>query len=326
MCTCGAHHNERVTRRGLLAGIAALAAAAPLAAFAATDDPTEPAAGANNAGKLVATTLEKPPPAAPASPVAGALAGSIRRVDPSNGQKCIALTFDLCQRGRHAGFDAKIVAYLQSERVPATFFAGGLWLKSHPGPAAALAAEPLFAFGNHSWSHRNLHSSSEAAIADEFLVTETALAEATGGRRTTRLFRFPYGSCSSSALAAANAVGAIVIQWDTVSGDPDGTPGKTIQRNVMTHIRPGSIVVMHANGRGTHTAEALKSIVPALRGQGYRLVTVPDLLATGTPVATDACYIDHPGDTRRYDAIADRRTAPKPKAPVASTPALFRWP
>ena len=37
-------------------------------------------------------------------------------------------------------------------------------------------------------------------------------------------------------------------------------------------VRPGSIVVMHANGRGTHTAETLARLVPTLRDAGYRFV------------------------------------------------------
>lgn len=323
MCDCGFPHGGRITRRGLLGGFAALALSLPAASFAATINPTEPV---EPGPRLRATAIQKPPPAVAGGPVTGSLAGSIRRVDPAHGQKVVALTFDLCQRGRIAGYDEKIVSYLQSEKVPATFFAGGLWLETHRGPAAALVAEPMFAIGNHSWSHPDLHSASEATIADQILVAEAALAQATAGRKSTRLFRFPYGSCSPAALAAANTVGAIVIQWDTVSGDPDGTPARTITRNVMGHVRPGSIVVMHANGRGTHTAEALKTIVPTLRGQGYRFVTVPDLLSLGKPETTTACYIDHPGDTRRYDVVADRRAAPKPKAPVAGVHQLFRWP
>ncbi len=118
-----------------------------------------------------------------------------------------------------------------------------------------------------------------------------------------RLFRFPYGSCAGAGAAAANAIGSTVIQWDVVSGDPDGTSAAEIRANVMRGIRPGSIVVMHANGRGTHTAEALAVLVPKLRAAGYRFVTVPDLLAAGTPEAATECFIERPGDTLRYDDL-----------------------
>ena len=40
----------------------------------------------------------------------------------------------------------------------------------------------------------------------------------------------------------------------------------------------GSIVVMHINGNGRHTAEALPRIVKRLRKRGFELVTVSEML------------------------------------------------
>jgi peptidoglycan/xylan/chitin deacetylase (PgdA/CDA1 family) len=129
-----------------------------------------------------------------------------------------------------------------------------------------------------------------------------------------RLFRFPYGSCEAGGAATVNGLGSVIIQWDTVSGDPDGPSATAIESNVMRTLKPGSIVVMHANGRGTHTAEALASIIPKLRARGYRFATVPELLAMGTPEAATECYITKPGDTLRYDDKLAHRTPGK--APV----------
>jgi peptidoglycan/xylan/chitin deacetylase (PgdA/CDA1 family) len=131
-----------------------------------------------------------------------------------------------------------------------------------------------------------------------------------------RLFRFPYGSCEANGAATVNALGSVIIQWDTVSGDPDGTSAAAIEANVMRTLKPGSIVVMHANGRGTHTAQALASIVPKLKAKGYRFATVPALLAMGTPQAASECYITKPGDTLRYDEGLAR------KAPAKTAPTL----
>jgi hypothetical protein len=86
---------------------------------------------------------------------------------------------------------------------------------------------------------------------------------------------------------------------------------------VLTGARPGSIVVMHANGRGTHTAEALRTIVPRLRAAGYRFVTVDRLLAAGKPVAATDCYIEREGDTARYDNPRGDKAAHALKKPAA---------
>jgi peptidoglycan/xylan/chitin deacetylase (PgdA/CDA1 family) len=275
-----------------------------------------------------------PAPAAALPPVAPHLAGVIRRVELPDGAKLVALTFDLCQtRSPIAGYDGALVDYLRRADVPATFFPAGRWLLTHRERAVQLAADPRFVLANHSFDHPDLHFASADKVRSEVLLTEAALAEirAEAARACApaafpapplRLFRFPYGSCAPAGIAAVNAIGSVIIQWDTVSGDPDGTSSAAILRNVMGSIRPGSISVMHANGRGTHTAEALAVLVPKLRAAGYRLVTVPELLAAGKPSAATACYITRPGDTARYDTpakpVTGRSVPPRP----ASGPAL----
>ena len=300
---------------GLLGGFSAFAAARPVlaACWAEAELAAVPGEALPRHPKAADAFL-RPAPAAALAPVTGALAGIIRRVEPADGGKPIALTFDLCQTvSPIAGYDGAIVDYLRSQAVPATFFAAGRWLETHRTRAAQLAADRLFLLANHSFGHPDLHAASAARVESEILMTEAALATtrdaaATACPATTstppmRLFRFPYGSCAPSGVAAANTVGSVVIQWDVVSGDPDGTSARTIERNVLPVVRPGSIVVMHDNGRGTHTAEALRTIVPKLRADGYRFVTVADLIRAGKPVAATACYVNRPGDTARYDAV-----------------------
>jgi len=316
MCDC---HPTNLTRRNLLAGISAGAAAALVAGTARADGLRcfDAVALAGKPGESEerhpspADAFVMPKPAAVGPAVTGALAGIVRRVNLPAGQKAVALTFDLCQtRSPIAGYDGAVVDCLRANRVAATFFPAGRWLETHRERAAQLAADPLFVLGNHSFDHPDLHSAPADKINSEILLTEASLATTrraaasaceTSPSAPMRLFRFPYGSCEANGAAAANAVGSVVIQWDTVSGDPDGTSAANIQANVMRTLKAGSIVVMHANGRGTHTAEALAAIIPKLKAKGYRFVTVPDLIAMGTPQAASECYITKPGDTLRYD-------------------------
>lgn len=315
------------SRRHVLAGLAALSVAGTgLGAHAAPPACLGAVAPASDAERVArwptkADAFAEPLPAARGAPVTAALSGPIRRVDLPADRKLVALTFDLCETsGSIAGYDGRVVDFLREQSVPATFFAGGLWLETHRRRATELVADPLFEIANHSWSHRVLHSAPAGTIDREILLTEAALEDmrrdagrlcgVVGRAPAHRLFRFPFGSCSAEAAAAANAAGSVVIQWDVVSGDPDGTAAKTIVRAVLAGVRPGSIVVMHANGRGTHTAEALRIIVPALRARGLRPVTVDDLLAAGRPKSADACYIERSGDTARYDHPGAARSAP----------------
>jgi peptidoglycan/xylan/chitin deacetylase (PgdA/CDA1 family) len=67
--------------------------------------------------------------------------------------------------------------------------------------------------------------------------------------------------------------------YDLASGDPDtNITAQALIRYVTSAAKKGSIIVMHVNGRGWHTAEALPSIIAGLKRRGFRFVTVGELL------------------------------------------------
>ncbi len=103
-----------------------------------------------------------------------------------------------------------------------------------------------------------------------------------------------------------------------VSGDPSKTvQAEAIRQGVVSRVKPGSIVVMHANGRGFHTAGALPLVIADLRKRGFEFATVSELLAKGEPVIADSCYERKPGDNARYDRLfplVPRHRAPRHKA------------
>lgn len=257
-----------------------------------------------------------------AAPVPDALRGAIRRVDLPKGEKVIALTFDLCeQRGEIAGYDGRIFDYLRQQGVKATFFTGGKWMTSHQTRTEQLMLDPLFEIGNHTETHANLRLLQPAAVRQQVLAPQkvyedtraklganqclasTPNALASIPEQPT-LFRFPYGACNDAAMKTVNDAGMLAIQWDVATGDPD--PHISTARIVdamVNQAKPGSIVVMHANGRGWHTAEALPIAIPKLKAKGYKFVTVSELIAMGKPVITSECYDRKPGDTNRYDFL-----------------------
>lgn len=247
---------------------------------------------------------------------------SIRRVQVAPDRQLVALTFDLCEReGEVTSYDAPIVNYLRTKHVPATFFAGGKWLRNHPERAQQLMADPLFEVGNHSWTHGNLRVGRDPQRLDDQIrwtraqyellwddLAAKARKEGFDDEEIARIpripltFRFPYGTCSPEALGAVANAGLPAIQWDVVSGDPSRhqTASQMVEA-VLRQVKPGSILIFHANGRGYSTAEALPRIIVALRERGFQFVTVSELLQWGTAVAADECYEVRPGDNRRYD-------------------------
>ena len=195
----------------------------------------------------------------------------------------VALTFDVCQaEGELSGYDAGIVKVLSETNTPATFFLGGEWIRDHEANARELANNPLFQLGNHSWSHADFSKISAEQMAQEIGLAQDMLSKLTG--RQNNLFRLPYGFYNDEALKMLGDDGLYTIQWEAVSGDPDpNIDAAAMIPWVLQQVQSGSIIIMHANGRGWHTAEALPEIIKTLRERGYTLVTISELLNIPRP-------------------------------------------
>lgn len=278
--------------------------------------------------KLRETTPDHSPPARLFSrhqlkPLQSGLQGSIRTVQmPDPSKKLVALTFDLCERAsEETGYDAELVNYLRENEIRATFYAGGKWMRSHPDKAKQLMADHRFEIGNHAWTHGNMRVLSSDDLQNQVRWTQAQyellwedLAREAQQRGVSPdeiskipllplSFRYPYGTCGVEALDFMAEQGLPSIQWNIVTADPwrkqtaDG-----IAKTILQGIKPGSIIIAHANGRGWKTSEALSKFIPQLKAQGYKFVTVTELLQQGIAVdAKDSCYELKPGDNEFYD-------------------------
>lgn len=195
----------------------------------------------------------------------------------------VALTFDLCQRPDDpTGFDQGIFDVLVEYQAPATFFMGGDWMRTHVEETRLLAAIPYFELGNHSWSHPDMRELNQEQLTQEILRTQNMMYQLIG--RQGRLFRLPAGQKNDLVLGMIAYHGLYNIYWDVVTADPVYEfDAEVLLGLVKDRVQNGSIILMHANGRGWHTAEALPDIIEYLRGEGYCLVTVSQLLELEPP-------------------------------------------
>ncbi len=248
--------------------------------------------------------------------------GSIRSVNVG-GQKIAALGFDIGEQNNDfAGYDASVIDTLRKYKIKATMYVGGKWMATHPERAQQMIADPLFEIGNHAWTHGNFRVLGKSEVENQIWYTQAeyekqrqALASldcAKSGMsaipKRIPTFRFPYGTCNARSLKQVNDAGLPAVQWNVVTGDPaKGQSAKAIARALL-RMKSGSIVVAHANGRGWNTGKALKIAIPQLIKQGWKFVTVTELLNMGTPVIAKTCYENRPGDNKRYDKIFGRGT------------------
>lgn len=197
-------------------------------------------------------------------------------------QPLVALTFDCCETRKVTGYDRGIVDYLVKHHIPATFMLCGRWIESHPRQTRYLASIKFFELGNHSYIHPHMTRLSTARIREELVKTQNLLRQYAG--RPARFFRPPYGEWDARVAQEAARAGMAVVMWSVVTGDPD--PHATVADLVdaVHHARRGSVIIMHANGRGWKTAQALPQIVAYLKRRGLRPVTLRTLVALGKPV------------------------------------------
>ncbi|MBD2520013.1 polysaccharide deacetylase family protein [Nostoc sp. FACHB-973] len=189
-------------------------------------------------------------------------------------QKVIALTFD---DGPSPKNTAQILEILQKNHIKATFFMIGEMVKYFPEVAKQVAADGEV-IGNHTWHHWYRHMDLVTA-ASEINRTADIIYQTTGVKTT--LFRPPGGFLNNGLVNYAKSQKYAVMMWSEESGDAQRrspqVPGMV--KNVLKNAKPGAIVLMHdGGGNRSRTVQALPQIIDGLKAQGYRFVTIPELL------------------------------------------------
>ena len=237
--------------------------------------------------------------------------GIIRRVKIQTDEKFAALTFDMCELDTGTtGCDMEVINFLREKKIPATFFMGGKWMRTHSRRVKQIMSENIFEIGNHNWSHGNCALLSEEGLRAQILWTQAEyelLCEETGLENINsvpKLFRLPYGRNSEKSLKIISDLGLRIIQWDVAAEAGDNTNIKTAKRNakkVAAMTKSGSILLFHANLVPKGTINLLREVVKELEGQGYKFLKVSELLEKGEIETVRNGYFTRPGDNIQLD-------------------------
>lgn len=206
-------------------------------------------------------------------------------------QKMIALTFD---DGPDPQQTIEILEILKQYDVKATFFAVGEKIAKYPEIAKKIVTEG-HELGNHTYHHRMFRLPANAdTVRAEMDQTEQEIVRATG--RHSSLFRPPGGIYDETIVNVSKEMGLTPIMWSWHQDTHDWSrPGvRKIVNKVLKNARSGDIVLFHdyVSG-GSQTTTALKEILPELQRQGYRMVTVselikPPIISVPDPISTDS--------------------------------------
>lgn len=199
----------------------------------------------------------------------------------STSEKVVALTFD---DGPDAETTPAVLDSLARHNVKATFFVVGYRAEKQPmllKTMAALGHE----LGNHSYSHNysQFKKNDIAIFQSEIELTNTIIRVATG--QTPTLFRPPGGYLSERMVEFVNQYPMIVAYWTWQQDAKDwqsGKKGEAIARHVVANIRPGQIIILHDGAvNGLETARGVDLFLTQLIGDGYRFVTMSELIQMG---------------------------------------------
>ena len=150
-------------------------------------------------------------------------------------------------------------------------------MAEHPEATRHLASRAQFELGNHSFLHPHLPGLPDNRVVEELGWTQLVMQSLAG--RQAFLFRAPYVDIDERVVQLAAEMGLTAVQGDLASGDPDPRADRDrLFNSVVGRAQNGSIIIMHMNGRGRHTAEALPDIIAELRRRGHQLVTVGELI------------------------------------------------
>ena len=201
-------------------------------------------------------------------------------------KRITALTFDACGGPRGSGYDSELIQFLRREKIPATLFVTGKWIDANYSTFMELSRDSLFEIENHGLNHLpcSIDGESEYGIKgtpdvpdafDEIEANERKIQMLTG--RRPKFYRSATAYIDEACAKIARQLDVTAISFDVLSGDAvPGTPVSIIENSVLSHIRPGALVIMHFNHPEWNTYESLLKIVPALRKEGYTFARLKD--------------------------------------------------
>jgi peptidoglycan/xylan/chitin deacetylase (PgdA/CDA1 family) len=177
-------------------------------------------------------------------------------------EKKVVLTFD-DGPGRHT---LNILDILKDKEVPALFFwQARYFYQERPWKRLLQEGHQI---GSHGHNHKNLTKLSYEKQYKHIHGSIEKLEQITCQK--VQHFRPPYGKYNEDTMRVVKELGVTPVMWDISSYDWElKQEPKKILTNVVDHIRPGSIILLH---EFEQTVSILPQLIDEVREQGYKFV------------------------------------------------------
>jgi polysaccharide deacetylase family sporulation protein PdaB len=184
--------------------------------------------------------------------------------------KYISISFDAAWGNEDT---QTLINILNKYNVKTTFFVVASWVDKYPESVKALSDAGNEVM-NHSTSHPHMPKLSSQQMLNEIMTCDDKIQKITGV--CPILFRPPYGDYNNTLIDTLSSVKHYCIQWDVDSLDWKDISASQIQKNVLSKVKSGSIVLFH--NAAINTPKALPGIIATLQKQGYKIVPISQLI------------------------------------------------
>jgi peptidoglycan-N-acetylglucosamine deacetylase len=185
--------------------------------------------------------------------------------------KEVAITID---DGPHSGTGDQLLDILKRENARATFFVVGINMKRRPDLVKRMVEEG-HEVANHTFTHYRLSKLRPDQMRREINDNDINFYRITG--RHMDLLRPPGVNYNSTVSKVAMELGYQTILVNVLSKDFDDQTPDFIVDATLRRTENGSIILLHDDRMST--VMALPRIIDGLRAEGYKFVTVSEMLA-----------------------------------------------
>ena len=192
-----------------------------------------------------------------------------RVIDPT--RPMVALSFD----DGPSPYTQAILDVLAENDCRATFFMVGTAMNVHPELVPAVY-ESGNEIGTHTLKHDNLTDMEPDAIAWNLKKCISCTHELAPEAKI-RWLRPPYGAVNAAAYGVCSQLGLYIATWTIDSEDWESRDPDVIYEQVMKLLCNGAIILMHDTCEAT--PRALAMLLPAIKAQGYQVLSVDELMS-----------------------------------------------
>lgn len=205
-------------------------------------------------------------------------AENIRIINEFNGMamgnaesKKIYLTFDL---GYEAGYTEKILDVLKENKVPATFFITGQYVKTS-GDIIKRMIDEGHIVGNHTTNHICMPESSNEVIKEEVMSLHKDLYKQFNYEM--KYLRPPKGEYSEASVAYTNTLGYTTVMWSFAYDDwVEEEQGREEygKKKILDNLHSGEIMLLHATSKDN--CNILDEMIKEIKKQGYEFKSLDE--------------------------------------------------